>query len=105
MGSRLKLRELLKQTLGNDVQLYFQAPPNTGMSYPCVLYAIDDVDTKHADNRGYVLTDRYLITVMERDSDAQIWRKLLELPSANFVRTFAVDSLYHTLINLHFEEN
>jgi len=72
------------------------------MEYPCILYNIDDVSTDHADNRPYRLTKRWLITVIDRDPDSKIWEKVLELPTASYVRSYPADDLNHHVINLHF---
>lgn len=102
MDRRLQLSQKLKSLLPSDVSFYFQAPPNTGMSYPCVIYALDDVNVQHADNRPYFSQDRYLLTVIDRNPDSTLWRKIMELPTATFVRAYPADNLHHKVINLHF---
>lgn len=101
MATRLQLHQVLRDLLGND-NVYFQAPPNNVMKYPCVIYNVDDVVIQHADNRAYKSTDRYQLMFIERDPDAQLWRGALELPLSDFVRAYPADNLHHTLINLHF---
>lgn len=99
MDRRLQLSDFL-HTLCDNV--YFQEPPNTGMKYPCILYAIDDEVVRHGDNRPYIKTDRYLVTTISRDPDSTLWRQITDLPGSSFVRRYTADNLIHTVINLHF---
>lgn len=101
MGSRLQLSEILHDLLGSD-EVYFQPPSNVQMRYPSIVYALDDAVVEHADNRPYRHTNRYLITAIDKDPDSKIWERILQLPTATFVRRFYADQLNHTVINLHF---
>lgn len=97
--SRLELHNILKAITPT---VYFQAPPNTGMSYPCILYARDGADEKFADNGKYVVKKRYTVTVIDRNSDSEIPDQVAELPLCSYDRFFVADNLNHDVFNLFF---
>jgi hypothetical protein len=99
MAPRQQLSELL-HTIADNV--YFQAPPSTGMQYPCLLYKLDSVDTDYAGNRPYSHNKRYLITIIDRNPDSDLMDKIAELPTARFSTRFVTEGLTHTAFNLYF---
>lgn len=101
MGSRLELQTLLESLIGSS-NVYFQPPPNLNMAYPCIVYKISDADTKFAGNVPYRYTKRYMITIMDSDSDSQIPDKIAMLPTCIFDRSYVANNLYHTVFLLHF---
>jgi hypothetical protein len=72
------------------------------MAYPCIVYAIDNLNTKHANNKPYALTKRYLVTVIDQDPDSVIPDKVAMLPSCSFSRAFSSASLNHQAFTLYF---
>lgn len=111
MAPRLQLQSLLRnlnQVPGEepdpelDIQVYFQAPPNTGMNYPCIIYRRDRSDTTFADNIPYRYKKRYQITVIDRDPDSVIPDKVAQLPMCTSERHFVVDNLNHDVFNIYF---
>lgn len=96
---RLKLHELLV-TLCNNV--YYKAPTNTTMAYPCIVYKRDRVDTRFADNIPFFRRKRYQVTVIDTDPDSDIPDRVAQLPMCTHDRTFTVDSLNHDVFNLYF---
>lgn len=101
MGQRLQLQSLLETILGSR-NVYFQAPPNTGMEYPCIIYSRDYVYTGYADNLPYSHAKRYLITSIDRNPDSDIPDKLSNLPTARFSRHFVTENLHHDVYNIYF---
>lgn len=99
MAPRQQLSVLL-HTIADNV--YFQAPPSTGMQYPCLLYKLDSVDTDYAGNRPYSHNKRYLVTVIDGDPDSELPDKLAELPTARFSTRFVTEGLTHTAYNIYF---
>lgn len=100
MGQRQQLQDLLK-TLGAS-KVYFQAPSQDMMEYPCILYSKDDEDAKFADNNPYSRTIRYQVTIIDRNPDSQIPGKVANLPLSSFSRFFVVEGLNHSIYNLYF---
>ena len=99
---RLELQTLLESVVGDDVKVYFQPPPDITMTYPCVRYERDSAETQFAGNRPYRYEKRYMVTVIDRDSDSPIPDKIAALPMCTFDRWYAVDNLNHDVFNLYF---
>jgi len=96
---RLLLHEILKAIADN---VYFQQPPNTGMVYPCILYARDSAEEKFANNAKYNTMLRYTVTVIDRNPDSDIPNQVAELPLCSFDRFFVADNLNHDVFTLFF---
>lgn len=99
MGQRLQLQTLL-ESLG--IKVYFQPPSNVKMEYPCIVYQLDDVDTKFAGNAPYSRTKRYQVTHISRNPDSDVPDKIAALPMSTFSRFFVADNLNHTVYSLYF---
>ena len=100
MGQRLALQQLLETLEAQKV--YFQAPSEDRMVYPCILYSLDNEDITHADNTLYSRTLRYQVTVIDRSPDSDIPAKIANLPLCAFQRFFVTDGLNHFVYNLYF---
>jgi hypothetical protein len=101
MGSRLQLQTLLEDLLGSR-NVYFQPPPNVAMLYPAIVYSRDYALTQHADNTPYKNTKRYMLTIIAKDPDSEIWDKVALLPMCIFARYFTADNLNHDIFNIYF---
>jgi hypothetical protein len=108
MDQRLTLQLLLESLtaeLDEDERLqgvYFQAPPNNEMQYPCIVYRWDDARTEFADNKPYSFTRRYQITVIDENPDSKIPELVSALPMCLFDRFFTSDNLNHSVFNIFF---
>jgi hypothetical protein len=96
---RLQLHELL-ETFADHV--YFQAPSNDLMEYPCIKYEQNDADTLFAGNLPYRYTKRYQVMVIDRDPDSPIADKIAFLPMCTFATHYTADDLHHYVFNLFF---
>lgn len=101
MGQRLELQSLLEALLGSD-KVYFQPPGSQTLSYPAIVYKLDDIDAVHADNAPYKLTDRYQVTVIDRNPDSPIRDKIKFLPACAFNRHYVANNLNHFVFTLYF---
>lgn len=102
MGSRLKLHEEFCAILETN-NVYFQPPASVKMNYPCIRYSKSNIDTKYADDKIYKNTNRYEITVIDRDPDSKIPDKILQhFPMCRFDRPFTADNLNHTVLTLYY---
>ena len=103
MGTRLELHEELVEVAGSSYRVYYQPPPNVEMIYPCIAYERDRPYLRRADNRAYAFVRQYQITVITRDPDCDLPRRLIEhFPLCREERTFVSDNLYHTILNIYF---
>lgn len=102
MGSRLELHEELCKVLGSR-NAYFQGPGQDRMSYPAVKYNLDGVNTKKADNKNYLMLNRYSLTVIDRDPDSTIWSDLIDhFKYCSFNRFYKADNLNHWSLTLYY---
>ncbi len=99
MGNRLELHALLT---GLDITAYFQPPSAVDMAYPCIVYRLDDIDTKFANNAPYGLQKRYMLTVIDRDPETAIPDQVAALPSVSFDRFYTMDNLNHYVFRIYF---
>ena len=72
------------------------------MVFPCIVYQRYAEKTEFADNAPYILTDRYLVTVIDPDPDSPIPKMVASLPKCTKNRFFAADNLNHDVYNLYY---
>ena len=101
MGERLQLQQLLEEALGSP-NVYFQPPANIEMAYPAIVYHRDQARTSFAGNSPYRYTQRYQVTVIDRDPDNEVIKKIAALPMSTFNRFFTAENLNHDVFNLYF---
>ena len=102
MASRVEeLQELLENILESN-HVYFQPPPSVKINYPAIIYSLDDIDNKRANNILYRTKRKYLITLIDLDPDSEFIDKLNELPMCSFDRTYKSDNLNHFVFSLYF---
>lgn len=101
MDKRLQLQSLLETLLGSR-NVYFQPPATVSMSYPCIVYAREKIDSTFANNLPYNHEKRYQVTVIDRNPDSSIPDQLAKLPLTSHSRQFVADKLHHNVFNLYF---
>jgi hypothetical protein len=101
MGSREDLSAILHTLLGSD-NVYFQPPPTQEIKYPCIIYKLDKIQARHANNRLYKKVKAYQVTVIDRDPDSDIPDRILEIPKSRFDRFYTADKLNHFVYNIFF---
>lgn len=101
MGSREDLSEILHTVLGSD-NVYFQPPPTIEMKYPCIVYKLDDVRTRHANNGLYKKDNAYTVIYMDKRPDSEIPDRILEIPKSRFDRFYTADKINHFVFNIFF---
>lgn len=99
-GQRTKLQEILTN-LGTS-NVYFQAPENIKMKYPCILYQLDNVYEEYANNEIYLDKERYMVTVIDPNPDGTLRKEVKKLPFCRFSRHFRADNLNHYVYNLYY---
>lgn len=101
MGTRIQLQTLLESLLGSR-NVYFQPPPSVKMAYPCIVYELSQIDTKHANNRPYRHLRQYQLKLIDRNPDSGLIEKVAALPMCRFDRPYTADNLYHYVFNIYF---
>ena len=102
MRSREELQALLEGALGSD-RVYHQAPPNTGMKYPCIVYKFVKPDVKRADNKPYMVTGHWEAHHMYKKSNESILTKMLFLtPYVAHDNQIVADGVYNDYYTIYF---
>lgn len=99
MGSRLELHNELMKFTSN---VYFQAPTNTSISYPAIMYTRRSMDRTTANNNVYKMDKTYMITVMDRSPDSPLLDKVLSLPMCRHDRHYISDGLHHDTFIIYY---
>lgn len=99
MAPRLELHELLESFVEN---VYFQPPTNVTLQYPCIIYMRDYAETEFADNGPYNHVTRYMVTVIDRDPDSDIPKKVASMRMSLFNRFYTVDNLNHDVYRVFY---
>ncbi len=89
---RAKLSDIL-HTLSDHV--YFQPPTGTKIIYPCIIYKLENLNVKFADNISYRMLDEYSILYITRDPDDMRIHDIALLPLCKMNRSYTEDNLYH----------
>lgn len=95
MKTKEEIGDLLESILGKD-RVYFQAPPNTGMKYPCIVYRFVRFNMNHADNKPYLVTGHWEIHHMYKDPKYDLKEKFVfGVPFCSFDRRIVADGVYN----------
>lgn len=99
---RLELHQILSEVLGST-RVYFQPPENIKINYPCVIYARNYANARHADNNTYSFRYRYQITYIDREPDSDFPERLIQrLPMCVYDRSYTADNLNHEVLNVYY---
>ena len=101
MNNRIKLHELLCETLGSR-QVYFQPPESVKMKYPAIVYSRNRIDNEHADDGVYIQSPSYSITVIDKNPDSEIVENISLLPRCRFDRHYISDNLNHDTFTIYY---
>lgn len=102
MGNRrLELHEMLCGILGTR-NVYFQPPESIKMNYPAIVYSLDNVENKYANDGVYLSARRYSVIVIDKDPDSIIVDKIALLSKCRFDRFYTKDNLNHYVFELYF---
>ena len=102
MASRLKLQDELESVLGSR-NVYFQPPESVKMQYDAIVYSLSNDYVRHADNKPYMTMDRYDVTVISRNPDNDIAKRIKNFfKYSSFDRRFITDNLYHDTLTIYY---
>lgn len=93
MESYLSLKNLL-ETVG-VAKVYFQPPESVRLIYPCIVFKLDSIDKRYADNIMYKDLVRYEVQLITQQPDTPFVERIVKLPYCRFDRPFVSDNLYH----------
>lgn len=102
MKSRLEFDFELREMLGTS-NVYFQPPESIKLKYPCIVYKVRDVDVMRADNKPYVMTNCYDVTVISKDPDFKIFTEIIKrFPMCRMGSFFTYDNLNHHTYTIYY---
>lgn len=102
MNDRYELHEELCSVLESR-NVYFQAPSNLMMKYPCIRYKFSGISSKHANDYIYNYTKRYDGIIIDSDPDSGIPEKLLaHFQMFSLGTPYIADNLYHYPFTLYY---
>lgn len=97
-----ELRAILQEVLGY-VNIYFQPPDSVLMKYDCIRYARNTFGVVRADDHAYNIREQYQVTVITRDPDSELPRKIQEyFKFCQPGRQFMADNLYHFPFTIYY---
>ena len=100
MKTRAEVQAFLEDFIGNE-NVYFQAPPNTGMSYPCIVYDFKRFDKHYADNKPYLVTGYWDVHHMYKSISNDLKEKSLDIEFFEFDRRMKSQGVYNDYYLLH----
>lgn len=80
---------------------YFQPPSNISMGYPCIVYELDRIVKKRADNGVYLKTRRYQVKLITKNPDDPMVDALASMVYSEFERHYTIDGLNHYVFNIY----
>ena len=99
--SRLEIQERL-EALADNLHVYYQPPASVRISYPAIIFRLNDYSQNWADDNLYKKDRSYLITFIHYDPDNDLIEKLLwAFPKLRYDRTYTSDNLYHYVYVLY----
>lgn len=99
--SRLEIQDRL-EAISADLHVYYQPPASVRLTYPAIIYKVNDYSQNWADDNLYKKDRSYLLTLIHYDPDNDIVEKLLwAFPKLRFDRTYTSDNLYHYVYVLY----
>ena len=100
-NKRLELHEKLKSLPGIK-KVYYQPPENLQIEYPAIVYSINDIYSRHADDVKYNNKIEYSITIIDKLPDNSAIDELLTWQLSSYNRHFVSDNLNHDIITLYY---
>lgn len=99
MANRMDLHKILCNML-DSTNVYFQPPENLKISYPAIVYTLDNIDFLFADDYKYKRINRYTLTFITKDPEPSFVDDILKLDYCNFERSYVIDNLNHFIFEI-----
>lgn len=96
-----ELQAKFEELLGSR-NVYYNPPASVKMSYPAIVFSRSKIEKKNANNRAYIQSHRYEVTVIDRDPDCKYISAVSALPMCTYDRDFVSDNLHHTTFTLYY---
>lgn len=100
MASRESLHEILVKLLGTK-HVYYRPPASLKLIYPCIVYDLDKIDVKFANNRPYSKKNRYSVIYIDHNPTSKVIDKISDLSMCAFDRSYVSNNLNHFKFTLY----
>ena len=80
----------------------YQPGAGTTLTYPAIIYKLDDIPSIYANNKPYHQDHRYQIQVIDRDAESKLRDRMVQLPMCKFSDVYVSDNLYHYIFNIYY---
>jgi len=101
MSRRLELQQILENVLGSR-NVYFQPPESVEISFPAIIYKRSSESTTFADDCKYTNKTQYQVTVVDKNPDSLIPKKVSNLPLCSLSQAYVVQNLNHDVFTLYY---
>lgn len=95
-----KLQAMFEILLGSR-NVYYDPPASVKMKYDAIVFTRSKIENTFADNAVYGQRNRYEVTTITTDPDAEIIGKISRLPMCSHDRHFTNDNLHHNTFVLY----
>lgn len=95
-----KLEEMFRSVLKNN-NVYFQPPESVKMKYPCIIYGLSGSVKVNADDTTYHHRNRYTVTLITRDPNAEQYNEITNWPMCRFDRHYTASGLHHFVFTIY----
>jgi hypothetical protein len=100
MNRRLKLQTLLEEILGSK-NVYFQPPASMSISYPAIVYSVDDLNLLRSNNKIHRSLITYTATLVDKKPDSEYISKIINsIQMCSFERHYVSDNLNHYVFKI-----
>jgi hypothetical protein len=108
MDRRIELDDVLRviinitDPIDGDSHVYFQPPESIKMKYPAIVYSIDGLNSKHANDRRYASKTGYSVTLIDKNPDSGYVDRILEIPYCRFNTAYPAEGLNHFNFTIYY---
>lgn len=75
--------------------VYFQPPTGRKLEYPCIVYKVEEMSIRYADDYAYNVHDKYDVKYITRNPDDTTRYEFLRIPYCSSRKMYIADNLYH----------
>lgn len=104
MGRRQDFHAILVSLYESGVKpcVKYQPGPSVTLTYPAIVYKLNDIPSNWANNNPYHWDHKYEVTVIDRDPDSSLREKVVALPMCRFKTAFASENLHHFVFDIYY---
>lgn len=104
MGRRQDLNQILVELYDANVTpcVKYQPGPGITLTYPAIVYKLDDMPSIWANNLPYKWEHRYEVKIIDRDPESKLREKMIALPMCRFSQTYVVNNLHHFVFEIYY---